>query len=92
MGKARHQVSRQVAILIGTRLAALLQENDMTAYELATTEGISYNTVTSWLRGDNAPQLGQLLHLVEVFGLCSIEELIGGPLGTRVARHQHRHT
>lgn len=91
MTPSKHNVSRPVASQIGKRITELLAENGMTEWSLQEQEGISYNTTKSWQRGDSAPTLGVLLRLVDVFGLCSIEEILGGPLGTRLARAQTRH-
>lgn len=91
MPASRHQVPRPVARQIGQRVGELLVEHGLSEWALQEQEGIAYNTVKSWERGDSAPTLGILLRLVEVFELCSIEELLGGPLGTRLARARSRH-
>lgn len=86
MPASQYEVSRPVATVIGRRIDELLRERGWGAADLQRREGIAYNTVRRWIAGDAAPSLGILLHLVDVFELCSIEELLGGTSGTRACR------
>lgn len=88
---SRHQVPRLVASHVADRVTELLQERGLSERDLQRSEGISTGTIHKWKTGEGAPSLGVLLHLVDVFELCSIEEILGGPLGTRIGRSQHRH-
>ncbi len=76
-----------VAAYLGQRITLLREERGWSPYRLEKESGVPYNTLKRLEAGTTTdPGLGLLLHLVDVFGLCSIEELLGGHLGTRVVR------
>src|SRR5947207_11291227 len=83
---SQYDVPRPVAEVIGQTIDDLLQARGWGPADLERHEGIAYNTVRRWISGDAAPSLGVLLHLVDVFELCSVEELLGGRSGTRACR------
>lgn len=51
---------------------------------LATRAGIACSNLRLLEDGSHEPSPSTMLALVRVFRFCSIEELIGGPLGTRI--------
>lgn len=78
------KLSRKIAIHVGHRITELRQDKQWTRNALATRAGIAYSNLALLEAGDHEPNLSTMLALVRTFGLCSIEELIGGPLGTRI--------
>lgn len=87
MSSSATRLPRPVATFIGSRIADLRVRRDWTRNRLARELGISFNTLKKLEAGDTVPSLGTLLALVEAFELCSVDELLGGPLGTRMVRN-----
>ena len=67
---------------IGARTRELRTEKGWSRQTLANKLGVRWNAIRYWEIGKNVPELQSLLLMVEVFGLRSIEEVLGGPLGT----------
>lgn len=77
----KHSVSRSTAIIIGTSIREARERRHWTSYRLAERAEVSYNSVVSWEDGRVVPELGTLLHLADILGLCSVDELLGGSTG-----------
>jgi transcriptional regulator with XRE-family HTH domain len=86
MPASHYEVPRPVAALIGQRIEELLNERGISLYRLEQATGISQGTSSRWIGGAGSPSLGTLLFLVDFFDLCSIEEILGGYLGTHRCR------
>ncbi len=50
---------------------------------LADEARVSYPNLTKWERGEHVPKLDGLLRIARALDLCSVEEILGGPLGTQ---------
>lgn len=75
--------TRNIASHVGDRIAALRGERKLNRRRLARQAEIAYSYLVRLEEGRHEPTLGIMLRLVRAFDLCSIEELLGGPLGTR---------
>ena len=67
---------------VASRLNELLDERGWDLEELERRSGIQKQSLRLWTAGAHPPKLAALVHLTRVFELSSMEELIGGPLGT----------
>lgn len=82
----KHPVPRSTARVIGRAIREARESCGWTTYGLAARAHVSYNSVTGWEAGEVVPDLGTLLHLVDVLGLCSVDELLGGRVGLKEIR------
>jgi transcriptional regulator with XRE-family HTH domain len=78
-------LSAESEAIVVARLQYLLTRQGISARELARRADLPQSTVNDALRGRGGLKLGVMVHLVEGFGLRSIEELIA-PFGTSQLR------
>lgn len=74
--------SRIIATAVGHNIQAFRTGRGWSRELLAAKIGVRWNAVKGWEAGENPPRLEALLKIVEALKLASIEELLGGPLGT----------
>ena len=87
MPPPKHELSRAVAKLIGSRIRELRQARKWSANQLATKSTIPHSTLSGMEGGRaSAITLPRLLLLVDTFELASFEEILGGSLGTTTIR------
>jgi transcriptional regulator with XRE-family HTH domain len=67
---------------VGARIEELRKQKKLSRQQLAARLGVRYNAVSYWESGRSVPELQSLLLMVDVFDLGSIEEVLGGTLGT----------
>lgn len=71
---------------LGRRLRDARKTRGLTQQEAATAAGLARNTLVSLERAQNPdPRLSTLLRLMRVYGLGSLEELLGPPPSYRMA-------
>ena len=90
MPNSSHDLPQPIAALIGARIKELRKKRGLSLRKFNEETGIAQNTLRAWEAGDRPPSLAMALYLVDLFELCSIEELIGGTLGTTLVRTMRR--
>ena len=76
--------SRKIADHLGQRIVQCREQRGWNRNVLARRSGLGYSHLRYLEEGRGEPTVSTVLALVRAFGLCSIEELLGGPLGTRI--------